>query len=238
MKKVIPLAVITFLLGFLVTTAFSSNYQVRSNVPLERKRNLIKTIKSLEKEREKLKSELQELRERVNQIEKEAAKDEGVYNSYRKELRDVKATLGLLKAEGPGLIITFSDNPNPPPGEDPNNYIVHDYDLRILINALWRGGAEAISINNQRVVFNSSVRCAGTTILCNAVRLAPPYEIKVIGDPQKLIEMLNKDADANSLINHIVPQYGLVFKVKEMDKVIVPGYKGSISVEEAKIYEE
>jgi|Deesub1362A_J573_1020465.scaffolds.fasta_scaffold04817_3 uncharacterized protein YlxW (UPF0749 family) len=238
MRKLLPLLVVSFIFGFLLTFSLSSSFRPKSSVPLERKRNLIKTIKSLEKEREDLKSELKKLREEVSKIEEQAAEDEGFFTTYQNELKEVKAAVGLLQAEGPGLIINISDNPNPPPGEDPNNYIVHDYDLRILINALLRGGAEAISINNQRVVFSSSLRCVGTTVLCNAVRLAPPYEIKAIGDPEKMIEILNKDADSSALINHIVPQFGLIFKLSEAEDIVVPGYSGSVSVREAQVYEK
>jgi uncharacterized protein YlxW (UPF0749 family) len=238
MKKLLPLLVVSFIFGFLLTFSLSSSFKVKSSVPLERKRNLIKTIKSLEKEREDLKSELKKLREKVRKIEEQAAEEEGFFNTYQSELNEVKAAVGLLEVEGPGLVINISDNPNPPPGEDPNNYIVHDYDLRIIINALLRGRAEAISINNQRVVFSSSLRCVGTTVLCNAVRLAPPYEIKAIGDSARMMEILNKDADSSALINHLVPQYGLIFKVREVENIVVPGYSGSISIREAQVYEE
>ena len=54
-------------------------------------------------------------------------------------------------------------------------------DLLYIINDLKRGGAEAISINEQRIISTSEIRCVGNTILVNTTRLAPPYHIKVIG---------------------------------------------------------
>ena len=75
--------------------------------------------------------------------------------------------------------------------ENPNYGIVHDYDILTLVNELRASGAEAIAVNGERLTAVSEIRCAGTLILVNWVRIAPPYEIKAIGDPEMLASGLN-----------------------------------------------
>lgn len=99
-------------------------------------------------------------------------------------------TLLLLK---PWDYITLDDNTvgaefaqkNNPTTYVASNYIVHDKDLLYLIRSL-ASATEACSVNDVRITDSSSIRCAGTIILINSTRLAPPYEIKIIGDPDEL----------------------------------------------------
>ena len=70
--------------------------------------------------------------------------------------------------------------------DDPNRYIIHYENLLYLVNDLRNAGAEGISINGQRIVVSSEIRCVGNVILVNTTRLAPPFEISAIGDPKAL----------------------------------------------------
>lgn len=232
------LIVLSFVAGFLMVTAFFSKEPVARDLSFERKRELIKVMYGLEEERDSLKKELADLREQVATIEKKAAENEGVLKSYQEELRKVKEVSGLLKAKGPGVVVTLGDNPNPTKGEDPNPYIIHDYDLRVVVNALFSGGAEAVAINNQRIIFISSIRCVGTTILLNAVRLAQPYEIKAIGDPELLVNALQEDPAVALLFGTYAKNFGLITKVNTQEQLEIPAFNGSLVVKETKLHEE
>lgn len=63
------------------------------------------------------------------------------------------------------------------PGENPNLYLIHDDDILKVINELWAAGAEAVSINEQRLIANSEIRCADSTLSVNNTRYSPPYDI-------------------------------------------------------------
>lgn len=232
------LVLLSFVAGFLLITAFFSKEPVARDLSFERKRELIKVMYGLEEERDSLKKELSELREQVAAIEKKAAENEGVLKSYQEELRKVKEVSGLLKAQGPGVVVTLGDNPNPAEGKDPNSYIIHDYDLRVVVNALFKGGAEAVAINNQRIIFTSSIRCVGTTVLLNAIRLAQPYEIKAIGDPELLVKALQDDSAVSLLFGTYAENFGLITKVSTREQVEMPAFNGSLVVKEAKLHEE
>ncbi len=232
------LIALSFVAGFLLITAFFSKSPVARDLSFERKQELIKVMYGLEEERDSLKKELADLREEVASIEQKAAKDEGVLKSYQEELKKVKKAAGLLKAKGPGVVVILGDNPSPVEGEDPNSYIIHDYDLRVVVNALFRGGAEAVAINNQRLIFTSSIRCVGTTVLLNAIRLAQPYEIKAVGDPELLAKALQDDPAVALLFSTYAENFGLITKVSTQEQVEIPAFSGSLVVKEAKVHEE
>ncbi len=100
---------------------------------------------------------------------------------------------GLIAVEGPGIIVTIDDSKRVGKlGENPNLYLIHDDDILKVINELWAAGAEVMSINDQRIITNSEIRCAGPTLSVNNTRYAPPYEIKVIGNPHNLENSLTR----------------------------------------------
>jgi uncharacterized protein YlxW (UPF0749 family) len=121
-----------------------------------------------------------------------------------------------------------------PPSEDPANFIIHDYDLRDVLNALWAAGAEAISLNSERIVTTSSLYCVGTTILCNATRLSPPYEVRAIGDPEAL-EAAVRHSPQMEKLNQRAVIYDLPITVEQSDKVEVPAYNGSVVFRHAEV---
>ena len=227
-------AVISMILGLLLTTSFYAKQKALKTSPLSRKQQLIKVVRELEEKRERLKSDLKKLRAALSEEEKQAASERGEFASFTKELKDLKSEAGFTAVTGPGLEVTLEDNPNVPSGQDPNNYIIHDYDVRAVINALWSGGAEAVSINNQRLISTSAVRCVGTTILANFIRLGTPYRIKAIGNPNELEEALNKDRPASLLLNSYVKAFGLRVKVTKGSELKLPPYEGSLKVEYAR----
>ena len=73
--------------------------------------------------------------------------------------------------------------PSPCPlGDDAANYLIHDFELRDVASLLWLAGAEAVAINDERLVASTSIYCVGSTIIVNNTRLSPPYEIRALGN--------------------------------------------------------
>jgi uncharacterized protein YlxW (UPF0749 family) len=96
---------------------------------------------------------------------------------------------GLTTVSGRGIVITMEDAPAK--GElDVNEYIIHDGNINDVLEALKENGAQAISINGERVVFNTKPVCAGPTIIVNENRYPPPYVIEAIGDPDVLYDAI------------------------------------------------
>ncbi len=145
--------------------------------------------------------------------------------SLERALDEAKMLAGSVAVKGPGVLVTLHDSPKLSPTastSDMQNYIVHDYDLRAVVNELFSSGAEAISINGHRLVASSSIRCVGAVILVNSVQAAPPYLIKAVGKPdvlEKSLTLPGGAADGLFLLDMV--------EVKRMPELIVPAFKGS-----------
>lgn len=112
--------------------------------------------------------------------------------SLENEIKSGNKILGLTEVTGNGLIITINDNQDISLNNwlaDPNLLIVHDADLISVVNELKNAGAEAISINEQRLVTTSAIECDGNIIKVNSEKIGAPFTIKAIGLPEVLINV-------------------------------------------------
>lgn len=108
------------------------------------------------------------------------------------EWERIKLSTGLISVKGPGISIKLDDAPAREPDTILDWQIIHDQDIKVILNELKVAGAQAIAINGERVVPMSEQLCAGPTIMINGNRYPVPYYIEVIGDPDVLFEkMLN-----------------------------------------------
>ena len=138
--------------------------------------------------------------------------------------------LGVTNLKGPGLIITLKDDPNASkknlsPIDDVSNHIIHDSDLRAVVNALKNAGAEAISINGQRIVFPTAINCVGNVIKVNQEKVGNPFEILAIGFPERMDNALTMPGG----YLEILEEYGIVVSVKRSDEIKIPKYTGVIT---------
>jgi uncharacterized protein YlxW (UPF0749 family) len=186
------------------------------------------TIGRLEAEQAELKARIADMRQRIGELQSSAQSPSSL-QEINGRIEQARIDSGMTALEGPGIVATLSDSTasSVPPSEDPANFIIHDYDLRDVLNALWAAGAEAISLNGERLVSTSSLYCVGTTILCNATRLSPPYEVRAIGDPDSL-EAAVRNAPQMEKLNQRALIYDLPITVERSDRVEVPAYNGSV----------
>jgi len=221
-----PITVACIFLGILVSLQFRAQKD-NNRVPQETK-ELTKMVRNLESERNKLQDELKETRSRLTGIEERLSKGEGVNRQLLKNFEEARMQAGLLGMKGPGVEITMDDSPRSRPTDaDPYFYIVHDVDLQALVNELWAAGAEAVSINDQRIVNRSSIRCAGPAILVNTVRLSPPYVVRGIGPAADIDRGLRMPGGFVDSMNMLVKNGGEV-KLKQVADVAVPPFGGSL----------
>ncbi|MGY1857267.1 DUF881 domain-containing protein [Modestobacter sp. SYSU DS0290] len=140
---------------------------------------------------------------------------------------------GTVPVEGPGVVVTLGNAP-PPSDSDPVGGsaavglggIVQDRDLQLLVNALWSVGAEAVSINGQRLGPTSAIRQAGDAILVDFRPVASPYEVSAIGDPETLTRDLLNTPEAKAL-GQLTVDYGVVFQYMREDSLELPA--GSVA---------
>lgn len=132
-----------------------------------------------EKDLEKSAKELEEIRQASTTNDNSA-------EEKQEELKKYNQLLGLTDVKGNGIIITVSDSSNDNTAIDLSSLIVHDADLRNLVNELANAGAEAISINDERIVSATCITCAGNVIQINGNKVGSPFVIKAIGNQESL----------------------------------------------------
>lgn len=215
----IALALVCAVLGFMLAVQFRTTQDIRSSIPFQRIEDLSQRLSQTEKERDILLKQLYELRQNPG------------LESAAKEGENIRMGAGVVALEGSGLLITVDDSKRlSKAGDNPNLYLIHDEDILKLINELWAAGAEAISINDQRLIATSEIRCAGPTLSVNNTRYSPPYEIKVIGEPQTLENSLKMRGGVIETLQF----WGIQVSVKKQDILQVAAYKGAFRFEYAK----
>ncbi len=173
---------------------------------------------------------------RLEEVRKQATQNDVTSMAKQEEITQNNMLLGLRKVTGPGLEIVVADNNtgvNPDGSEslDLSLQVVHYNDLLQIVNALNNAGAEAISINDQRVVQTSSITCEGNVIKINGQRISSPFTIKAIGSPGLLSGSLNMIGGWL----YIMKQDGINVQSNQSDNLTVEAYNGVISYKYIKI---
>jgi uncharacterized protein YlxW (UPF0749 family) len=136
---------------------------------------------------ERERREIEDLRLEMAEREQQAVGGRRALASLEESLARARMLAGLTPLRGPGVIVTVADSSRPlQRGEDPNLVLIHYSDVHAVVQTLWAAGAEAIAVNDERLVDRTGISCVGTTILCNTRRLAPPYRVTAIGNPDIL----------------------------------------------------
>lgn len=189
---------------------------IENNVP-PNLREMIAAIRDIKQQNKMLRDQVDLLQEKIRAYESQAGKGSPAVVILNKELQDAKFRAGLTPVEGAGVVLLLKDSPEKPAtGTAPIDLIIHDSDIRNFINELVNAGAEAISVNDQRITARSAVRCAGNNVLINNWPLVVPYEIKAIGDPKTLEGALRMPQG----IVDSFPDPGMV-TIKQEDHIVI-----------------
>ncbi len=157
-------------------------------------------------------------------------------DEYRDKVVKLEAPTGLTSLHGPGLRVTLTDAPRSvePEGVDPNLLIVHQQDIQAFVNALWAGGAEAISLQGQRLISTTGIRCVGNTVLLDGVPYSPPYVIEAIGGTAAMTTELARSPETTSYRVY-VERFQLGLSVETVDDIKIDAYDGPVSLSYARV---
>lgn len=146
----------------------------------------------------------------------------------QEDVHDALPDAGLTAVEGPGLTVSLTDAPVPaivPDERHPSDYVVHQQDVEAVINALWAGGAEAMTVMGRRVVTTSSIKCSGPVIRVDGKVYTPPYTISAIGDTQEILNALEDSPGVQAYLT-FVNELDLGYDVDTFDSQTFPAYDG------------
>jgi uncharacterized protein YlxW (UPF0749 family) len=150
----------------------------------------------------------------------------------------LRTAAGFTALRGGGMTVVLDDSsrrvgdggPNNPKNDD---LVVHQGDVQAVVNALWAGGAEAMTIMDVRVISTSAVRCVGNTLLLHGQVFSPPFKITAIGEPTALHRAL-ESAEGVRQFRDAVADYGLGYRETVERNVTVQAYDGSSDLRSAK----
>lgn len=143
---------------------------------------------------------------------------------------------GSVPVTGPGLTVRLTDAPvnAPRPSWATNDdLVIHQQDLQAVINALWAGGAEAMLLQDQRVVATSAFRCVGNVLLLHGRTYSPPYVVRAIGDPAELEAALYRSPAIQKYLEY-VDAVGLGWSVGSETELYLPAYEGGQELRHAR----
>lgn len=178
-----------------------------------------------------LQTQIDEVRQEVSSL---SGQDLGL-GQVQRNLEEAATAASVRPVVGPGLRVVLTDAPNDvkPPGVSDDNLVVHQQDIQAVVNALWDGGAEAMTIQGQRVISTTGIKCVGNTVVLHGVPYAPPYVIEAIGDQDRMQASLAA-APAVQIYRQYVEAYGLGYSEQRRDAIEMPGFVGSLGINHAR----
>lgn len=175
------------------------------------------------------------LSQRIDLLNEEIKKYRGLSDSNEfsniltEELEKIEMDAGITNVTGPGVIITLTERKNVSNDEDPRLYIVHDTTISDILNELKAIGAEALSLNGERIIATSEIRCAGPTVVVNGTRYCSPFEIKAIGKPENFEVSLKMPGGIVEIYENYID-----ITIKKSNNLKIEKFKGALTYKYAK----
>lgn len=215
-------AVLSALLGLVTVTAVLS-LRAPAQAVDEGKALLIQQITERTAQRDALDATGRDLTEDIATLQDELLRVSDP--ALVAELRRSELLSGALPVSGPGLVIELDDGGILQDGAVDPDSRVQDVDLKMVVNALWAAGAEAMAVNGERLTSLTTVRTAGETIWVNFVPLVPPYRVEAIGDSSAMSAAFARSSAAATLVS-LESAYGITSDVTTVEEVALPAGSG------------
>jgi uncharacterized protein YlxW (UPF0749 family) len=220
-------AVVVFVLAgvlFVTTSLDSHGLDLRGSSVTD-----LDTVVRQERQRtDDLRRQVAELNRQVDSLGKQV--DDRQVSRVQEQVDALKGPAGLDPVHGPALTVTLSDAPKQDVdravkgGQTPaDQLVVHQQDIQAVVNALWSGGAEAMTLQKQRVVSTTGIKCVGNTVVLHGVPYAPPYVITAVGDVAAMQDALDSSDYIAGYLTY-VRAYHLGYRVTSTADVKLPGY--------------
>lgn len=230
----ILLAIAVLFLTFMLTTQINIVSKSEDILQNRREAQLADDLIKLKDQYDDLKDAYDKNKQVVDEYSTNSATNDKLIASMRQELIISNALAGLKAVKGEGITLAIEDSTRQPTEEVPiESLVIYSTDLAAVLNELKEAGAEAISINGNRIIANSSIRSVGPSILVNDQKITSPYIIKAIGNAQYLESAINlKGGVADSL-----KKYGIRFNITREKQVVIEKFDGTLSFKYADIAE-
>lgn len=227
------------LFGALAALGFLVAAQARGEAPRVRyttqeRAPLVETVGALQAQQDALKQQILDLRERVSAAEAAATGSDQLVRQLNDALMAARVAAGIVALEGPGLVLQLEDSQVPvAPDRSAADYRVSADDIRAVVEELWLAGAEAIAVNDERVVPATAFVDIGGSVLVNSAYLAPPYQVVAIGSADLYDQLVGAPGFVD-LVRARADRFGIRISFAEPPSVTVPAYAGSVTLRYAR----
>lgn len=176
---------------------------------------------------------VKELQDQVDALTAQVAPGNAAVTRLRAAATRLAPTVGTQAVTGPELSVSLDDAKIPATGisadRTADDYVVHQQDVENVVNALWAGGAEAMMLQDQRVISTSAVRCVGNTLILQGRVYSPPYVIRAIGDVSAMRVAVDRSPQV-IIYRQYVDRVGLGYDVTSKGQASFPAYTGSVGL--------
>ncbi|KAB3538581.1 DUF881 domain-containing protein [Alkaliphilus pronyensis] len=231
----LKILIIFVLFGFFMTFQIKNVKEDYSFVSLKTMSDIQNEIDKELNEISNLKDLLIEREKRLNEYQKAIFEEGSIKDVLKTELDQVKMLAGVTDLQGPGIIVKLSDSTRELyEGEDPNDLLIHQRDVLMIINELKVAGAEAIAVNGQRIIHTSEIKCTGPTITINNHTYGQPFIIVAIGDPITLDAAIKAPDSHGALLKDF---YNIGVESQTSPRVRISKYNGELTMKYSKVRE-
>ena len=220
----------------LVTSAHTaSGTDLRASATLQ----VNQRIAIAERQVAQLNRQVAALRARISDRTSAAAATDARVAAANREQQALATAAGLTAVAGPAVSVSLNDAPKAAQqrdlaaGAQPDDLVIHQQDVQGVVNALWAGGAEAMTIMGQRVVATTAVRCVGNTLLLHGRSYGPPFVVTAVGDPVGMLRALDAAPDVQ-IFRQYVDAYGLGYTVTTSRRATLPAFSGPLELTRAR----
>lgn len=225
LRSALSVLLVTTASGMLFVASARSNSETRSQTAVD--------LTGLVAHRQ---NEVKDLQDGVRSLKDQIA---GHVPAAGQQSSDNVGELSKVPVSGPGITVTLSDAPTDsiPDNVNPNDLVIHQQDIDDVMNAMWEGGAEAMTVQGVRIAPRTVVRCIGNVILVGGTSFSPPYKISAIGN----VNQLRNSVETNPrVVNYqrYVARYGLGWELKTSEKLEFPASDQDLSLRYAQVVKE
>jgi len=153
---------------------------------------------------------------------------------FQRRIERLEDPAGLTPRNGPGITVTLSDAPEDviaASDQDLNLLVVHQQDIQAVVNTMWQAGATAVTVQGQRVVTTTGIKCEGNAVQLQGVPYSQPYEISAVGDPGLLLEAIHSDEYLQLYREQAAqPDIAVGWELEVEDSITAPAYDGLLDL--------
>jgi uncharacterized protein YlxW (UPF0749 family) len=230
----VTLGIALLALGFLIAAQLAAQGP-RVRYTSQERAPLVETATELQRQHDQLRDEITALRGQIAALEEQGQGTTELVRQLNQQLEQARIAAGLIPLTGTGLVLQLNDSTLAvPAGANEADYLVTARDIRTVIAELWLAGAEAISVNGERVTVSTGVLDIGHTILVNSAYLSPPYQLTAIG-PADMLDQLGLSEGWRDFIQTRRGTFGLDISFAEPAAVDVPAFAGSLTLRESRV---